>query len=776
VSFDYQKSHLLGRAWLTLKPHEYPTDSLRLDAKGMLIEAVTIIKNNKPFPLHFSYDSLTLNIKLDRIYHNQEKYTVYVAYTARPNEIKGLEYAEHGLYFVNPDGREKGVPKEIFTLGEPEGSSIWFPTIDKPNQKSTSEIVMTVPAQYVTLSNGRLTAQRKNNNGTRTDTWKMDLPHAPYLFMMAVGDFKISKDTWRGKEVSYYLEPKYAPYARDIFGQVPEAMEFFSKITGVPYPWSKYAEIVVQEFPGALENTSATEFGPPVQATRRQLVDNYYECGIEHELFHQWFGDYVTAESWSNITLNESFADLGELLWLEHKYGKDAADDHLRGGMEDYLGRGEARKQNLVSFYYQKPKKAFGITYKKGGRVLNMLRNYLGDEAFFKGLHLYLTGNAFKSAEVPQLRMAFEEASGLDLNWFFNQWYYSAGHPNLDISYHWDETTKTESVYLAQKQDETPFLLPMAVDIYTASRKRRYKVWMRDKADTLTFRLDARPELVNVDADKVLVAQKTDHKGIAEMSWQYFHAPLYQDRFEAIDFAEKALDDETAQKIILAALNDPFSGLRQKAIAALHQNKNDIRNTNATLRDAVLPQLAALITNDRNTLVQADAIHALSVLNDPAYLTIFESALKSQSYSVQGAALNGIINIDPAAGMKYARQFEKDNDGELTGAIFRVYAQNGGDAQWPFMLKRYREGSLQDQVHLIHEFTALLSKLKQPELVLQGINEFKEIGVANKGADAVPYIIKFMNEVKDKRAQLGDIAAVKAVTDAIQRINETPNN
>lgn len=579
-----------------------------------------------------------------------------------------------------------------------------------------------------------------------------------------------------GKDVSYYLEPQYTPYARDIFGQVPEAMEFFSKITGVPYPWNKYAEIVLQEFPGAMENTSATAFGTSVQATRRQLVDNYYESGIEHELFHQWFGDYVTTESWSNITLNESFADLGELLWLEHKYGKDAADDHLRSGMEEYLGRREAREQSLVSFYYQKPKKAFGITYKKGGRILNMLRNYLGDETFYKGLHLYLTANAFKSAEVPQLRMAFEEASGLDLNWFFNQWYYSAGHPDLDISYDWDEAAKTESVYLAQKQDGTAFVLPMAVDIYTNTGKQRQHIWMRDKADTLIFKLDARPELVNVDADKVLVAQKVDHKGMAEMSWQYFYAPLYQDRYEAIDFAEKNLDDETAQKIILAALNDPFSGLRQKAIAALNQNKNDIRNTNTVLRNAALPKLAALIANDSNTLVRADAIHTLSVLNGKVYLPLFEMALNSQSYSVQGAALNGIINLDPAAGMKCAGQLEKDNDGELTSAIFRVYAQNGGDKQWPFMLKKYQDASIQDQVHLTRQFAELMGKLKQPELVLQGIETFKQVAITYKGSGAAPYIIKFMEQVKDKRGQLGDTAAAKAVTDAIKQINDAPEN
>jgi aminopeptidase N len=156
--------------------------------------------------------------------------------------------------------------------GRNRSSSAWFPTIDKPNQKTTDEISMTVPAKYVTLSNGRLASKKVNADGTRTDTWKMELPHSPYLFMMAVGDFKIYKDKWRGKEVSYYLEPKYAPYAKDIFGFTPEVMEFYSKTLGVDYPWNKYSQIVVRDYvSGAMENTTATLHGDYVQGTKREL-------------------------------------------------------------------------------------------------------------------------------------------------------------------------------------------------------------------------------------------------------------------------------------------------------------------------------------------------------------------------------------------------------------------------------------------------------------------------------------------------------------------------
>ncbi|HEY0244145.1 MAG TPA: M1 family metallopeptidase, partial [Mucilaginibacter sp.] len=424
VRFDYKKRYLYGKEWVTLKPHFYPTDTLRLDAKGMDIKTIAIVKNGKNVPLKFSYDSLTLAIHLDKVYHNSESYTIYIDYTSKPNELKVKGSAAindaKGLYFINPDGTEKDKPTQIWTQGETESSSAWFPTIDKSEQKTTDEISMTVPAKYVTLSNGRLASQKNNADGTRTDTWKMELPHSPYLFMMAVGDFKVYHDKWRNKPVDYYLEPKYAPYAKEIFGMTPELMEFYSKTLGVDYPWNKYAQIVVRDYvSGAMENTTATLHGEYVQGTHRELIDSYYDAGrstIAHELFHQWFGDYVTTESWSNLTVNESFADFSEMLWAEHKYGKDEADAHSYTALVSYLSNPENKTKDLVRFYYDDKEDVFDlVTYQKGGRILNMLRNYLGDAAFFKGLSSYLKTNAFKTGEAQQLRLALEDASGLDL-------------------------------------------------------------------------------------------------------------------------------------------------------------------------------------------------------------------------------------------------------------------------------------------------------------------------------------------------------------------------
>src|SRR6187200_211407 len=358
VKPDFSKSYLYGKAWITLKPHFYPTDTLNLDAKGIEFKTVALVKGTKQIPLKYEYDELNLRIKLDKTYKANESYTIYIDYTAKPDEYQEKYGTDDflgikGMYFINPKGEEKDKPTQIWTQGETESNSAWFPTIDKTSQKTTQELTVTVDNKYVTLSNGKLMSQKKNTDGTRTDYWKMDLPHSPYLFFLGVGDYAVVKDSWRGKEVNYYVEPEYASVAKKIFGNTPEMIEYFSKITGVPFPWIKYSQITGRDFvAGAMENTTATLHQESAQQDARELTDeNKWENTIAHELFHQWFGDLVTSESWSNLTVNESFANYSEYLWLEYKYGKDAADEHNYTEMGEYLGSKSERK-DLVRFYY----------------------------------------------------------------------------------------------------------------------------------------------------------------------------------------------------------------------------------------------------------------------------------------------------------------------------------------------------------------------------------------------------------------------------------------
>jgi aminopeptidase N len=768
VQFDYKKCYLYGKEWVTLHPHFYETDRLKLDAKGMDIKKVTLAAK----PLSFVYDGLHLVIMLDRVYRRSEDYTIYIEYTSKPNELKERKKNEKGLYFINPDSSEKGKPVQIWTEGEPESASVWFPTLDRPDQKATQEMVMTVPSKYVTLSNGRLVGQKDNKDGTRTDTWRMDRPHSSYLFMMAVGDFRIFKDNWHGKEVSYYLEPAYAPYAKENFGETPEAIDFFSKILGVDFPWNKYAQIVVRDYvSGAMENTTACVLGG--QSTRRELKDSYYSTGIEHELFHQWFGDYVTAESWSNLTLNESMADLGEILWLEHKYGQDAADEHVYQGMQGYFNNDGNATKKLVEYDFEEPKDVFnGVTYQKGGRILNMLRHYLGDEAFYMGLHLYLTDNAYKSAEVAQLRMAMEKASGRDLRWWFDQWYNRAGHPLLQTEWHWDSLGRVERIVVKQLQEGEPYILPVAIDLYADHASTRHRIWISGKVDTLILPSATKPDLVNFDGERVLVAREGDNKTLDEYLFQYFNAPAYADRAEAVKFAARHEDDERGRKIILSALKDKYSGIRSLALDILNREHEDIRNLDTALQSAAEPLLVEMAKRDSNTLVQAYAIGTLIVLRRPELMPLFVQTLTSESYTVQAMALRAIAWIDTAAALRYAKPLEKDHRAALTQAIAYVYARYGGKGQWSFVYNGWISGSLQEKIHLVPSFSQMIGRIEDPALAQDGIRELKQIAIQYKKDGAGDYILKFLSTIKEQRAGMNDAVSSRSAEEAIQAIGE----
>ena len=723
VKFDFEKSYMYGKAWITIKPHFYDTDSLRLDAKGMEIKQVAMMNSGKQLiPLQYNYeDKMQLVIKLDRTYKNIERYTIYIDYTAKPDELKAQGSAAirdaKGLYFINPKGTDKNKPTEIWTQGETEASSVWFPTIDKPNQKTTEEISMTVPAKYVTLSNGLLTLQKKNADGTRTDTWKMDLPHSPYLFFMGVGEFSIVKDSYKGKEVSYYVEKDFEKVARKIFGLTPEMMACFSNKLGVEYPWPKYAQMVGREYvSGAMENTTATLHSEFLQQNARQLTDgNKYEEYVSHELFHQWFGDLVTAESWGNLTVNESMANFGEIIWDECKYGKDDADKRNYKDMSDYLQSGGESK-NLVRFYYRDKEEMFDrVTYEKGGRILYMLRNIVGDDAFYKSLNLYLITNKFKTGEAHQLRLAFEEVTGKDLNWFWNEWYYGSGHPKLNINYSYDAAAQKAIVIVQQKQDgEKLFKMPVAIDIYVAGIKKRHNVWLENKADTFSFSVIAKPELINFDGDKYLLAEKEENKSIAEYIYQYKFAKKYVDRREALEFAADNKKLDGATKLLIDALNDPFYNLRQFALQKLKP---------ADLDDASKRTIENIAKNDTKRLLRADAIKLLGQLKNTAYNDLFTIAAKDSSYSVSGAGLEALADIDEAKAISLLPLLKGDAKGALENAIEGVEIIQKTDADFDSVTSRYDKKNVFQKASFYPVYLKYLGNISNAENFKKGINK-----------------------------------------------------
>lgn len=678
VNFDYQKEQMGGEEWLTASPYFYPTNELTLDAKGMLIHEVALDNNGKKSPLKYEYKDEILKISLDKTYQKNQEYTVYIKYTARPNEVKqkgsmAINDAK-GLYFINAQGQDPDMPTQIWTQGETESSSAWFPTIDKPNQKTTQEIYMTVPDKYVTLSNGILKDSQKEGNNLRTDHWVMDKRHATYLFFMGVGEYAIVKDQWKNIPVDYYIEKEYEPYAKQIYGNTPEMIEFFSKKMGYDYPWAKYAQISGRDYvSGAMENTTATLHGSDVLQKPGQLIDeNKWEDTIAHELFHHWFGDLVTAESWSNLTVNESFANYSEYLWNEYKYGKDQADYHQMTDVNMYIHNPSDFKKNLVRFNYESREDVFDlVTYQKGGGILHMLRNYLGDDAFFAGMNDYLKSNEYQNAEAHQLRLSFEKVSGKDLNWFFNQWYFGSGNPKINYSFTFEPVKKQVALTINQTQEQ-PFEFPLAIDVYDNGKPKRYNVWVNAEAkNTFSFDVSKNPDLININADGILLADITDTKTPEQNLMQFTNSREFKSRYTALTaIKDQVGKNPAATKLLAAALKDPYFRTRIKALQLMDLSSPEQMKALGT--DA-----EKLASNDPKTLVQAAAITALAKTKDKKYLPIFEKGVNAVSNAVKATSVSAVLAIDPSKANTLADKIDLEGaSDELMSQLLPVIVKN----------------------------------------------------------------------------------------------------
>lgn len=731
VSFSWEDQHLFGEANLSLKPYFYAQDRLELDAKGMDILKVQLVSaGGTKTDLDYLYDDKILDIALDKSYTKTETVNLYIKYVSKPNELEKAEGLEaikddKGLYFINPLGEDKEKPRQIWTQGEPESNSVWFPTIDHPNERCSQEISITIENNFMAMSNGFVESNTDNGDGTHTITWKQDKPHAPYLFMMAIGEFAEVKDEWNGMTVNYYVEKEYEQVAKQIFGKTPEMLTYFSNILGVPYQWDKYWQVIVRDYvSGAMENTTAVIYGEFVQLSERELLDQDHEDIVAHELFHHWFGDLVTCESWANLPLNESFATYGEVMWREHAYGQDDKYLKVKQDMEGYFREANNGKQvDLIRFHYDSAEDMFdGHSYAKGGVILNMLRDIVGDEAFFASLQNYLWTNQYQSVEIHDLRIAFEETIGQDFNWFFNQWFLSAGHPIIDVNYvYTDSSVKVIMKQEPSKEEYLLYKLPLVIAIHEGENVRREKVIFDSKTQEFEFKTTTKPELVNVDADKILLAEIKDNKTEANYIVQYNSATNLMDKIEALEFlgAQKTMSAD-AQNIFQTALEDKFWYVQEKALKLLEAEK-----LSSTERAAV----AKLAENASKTSVRAEAIYLLGDLKEKQYENIFEKGISSQSYKVNAGALNALSKTNPKRAIAIAESYEEIDNYEILDEVGYVYSQNGDKTKATYYQNTVNNSKeIYKKYYGIYHYSIFLGRMEK-ETVLEGINFIENWGV-----------------------------------------------
>lgn len=674
LRFDWAEETVIGRADVDLSAYFQPVDTVFLDAQGFEIKELLISQGDSMVPADYTYDKEQLAILLNSPLTSEDTMTVSVQYHAFPSKIevvagRAIE-SNQGLYFINPDGAEEDKPRQIWTQGETENNSTWFPSVDHPHEKFTQEIYLTVDSAYHTVSNGRLVASYLNADGTRTDYWRQELPHSNYLVMLAIGEFALVKDEWEGKDVWYYLEQEYEPYAKDIFGNTPEMLSFYSQLLGYPYPWDKFHQVVVQDFvSGAMENTSAVIHGSFVQLTDRELLDLSHEDVMAHELFHHWFGDLVTCETWSQITLNEGFATYGEVLWQQHKYGEDEAFLHLRKDLRAYLDESEQFNTPLIRHRYNVADDVFDIhSYQKGGLVLHMLRREVGDNAFFQGLHHYLKQHAFKTVEVDDLRMAMEDVSGRDLRWFFDQWYASKGHPKVSCDYTLDRSAKILNLQLSQQQvDFDLFKLHAPLTIaYANGTVDTVSLWIDDAYESFDIALKDEVLWYALDPRGEILWELEEVKD--SLSWvrQLSASGAYHLRTKALSMLFNAFPSE-AENYATTLLDDAFWFVRLEALNSL--SHGTLESDSALMRK----RLTEIALGDPKSLVRSAALTVLDSF-DLSNEHFFIQALHDSSYTVVRTCLSVLLERNPCLASEHISFLETEERGAIPLWVSRMYA------------------------------------------------------------------------------------------------------
>ncbi len=630
-SFDLKKRQVNGVATLTFHPRAGSVREAVFDAIDLDVSSVT---DEGGKALAYSVGDRTLTVDLGRSRRQGQSTTVVVTYSATPRR---------GLYFNQPDKGYPDRPVQIWTQGQAEDSAHYFPCFDFPGEKFTSEMLVTVPNTWTAISNGSLqSVDEDRRRKTKTFHWKQERPHPAYLITLCAGEFdEVSTTTSNGVPVQYYGQPGSSEDLKRAFGRTPEMIEYFSEKIGVPYPWAKYATVAVHDFIfGGMENTSATTMTDTLLHDQRAHPD-YVENAdsiTAHELAHQWFGDLLTCREWSHGWLNESFATYFDALFVEHHRGWDAFRYNVLQNAQIYLqeDQGDYRRP-MVQNVYTEPIDVFDRhLYEKGSVVLDMLRNRLGDDLWWRAINHYVTKHQEGEVLTPDLQRAIEEATGYNLDGFFQQWVWKGGHPEFKASYAWDGQKKLATVTLqqTQKPDEnltSVYEVPMEIGFWVNGKFERRTVEVRDAHEALVFPMAAEPEFVSIDPAHRVLKTIDFAPGEKSLKANLRQNPEAVGRIEAARGLAKVGSPGAVEALREALLNkDEIDFVRAEVATALGRAKGD------AARDALIAG-----TKERDARVRRASAAALGNFRDEqaaAALTRLLSGEGDRSYYVQSAA------------------------------------------------------------------------------------------------------------------------------------------
>lgn len=570
LKVDPENKSIGGSCSLSITPLRKDVAVLDLDAAEMHVSKVLLDGAD----VRFGHDGQRISVRAGAPL-GAGPHVLTVHYSATPSR---------GVYFIHPDEKYPDKPVQVWTQCEAEGARYWFPCHDHPNDKSTSEMVITVPEGFQAISNGRLVSQ-STSEGWTSYHWHEAAAHSAYLNSFVVGKFVQVDDRAGTVHLQYYVPAQKQKDTMRYFGQTPDMMRTFEEVTGTPFPYEKYAQVAVHDFIyGGMENISATTLVDnrfPDERTEEDYAARYSRPErnhielVAHELAHTWFGDLATMRHWPHAWLNEGFATYMEAVYHERRYGRDAfvLDMHFKA-LSHFEEDETKYRRPIVEYDYLFADDLFDTcTYEKGSWMIHQLRGLLGDEVFFAGIREYMKRFAYKNAETNDFREVMEEVSGISLERYFEQSFFKAGYPEFEVDCTWDERSKIASVSVKQVQETdalTPtFELPADIVFYTGRGRIVKRVQIRGQNEGYQFELDSEPTIVEFDPEAWLLKKLKFRKTYALLSNQLLHSVDLLSRKTAAEELTSFKSPETVELLRAAASKDQHWSVRAEALRSM---------------------------------------------------------------------------------------------------------------------------------------------------------------------------------------------------------------
>lgn len=673
IKLDHNVSAFQAENTITLTPFDNDFRKCTLDAETF---TVTGVEDEQSRPLSFEQPPHRLIVHFQSSYNRGDTVRFKVSYHAE--NLLDSTGQSRGINFMRESTNH---PAQIFAQSFPRGARHWFPCYDQPHDKVTQEVIATVRGDYQLLSNGRLVDVAEDKaSGTKTFHWIQDLPHSTYLSTIVAGPYEVIRDSLQSLPVHYWVYKNDVNLVNTTFARTPEIIRLFEKEYGYEYPWAKYDQVTIAGIGGGAECTSASMLGQGMIHDQRAEQDfSSYSWLICHEAAHQWWGDLITCRDWTHTWLNESFGSYSEVMYALYDKGEQDAAVNILGKKNQYLQEARTRYMRPIVFdRWNEPGENFDRhTYQKGAVLLHQLRWLLSEKPFHALLSYFLRKHAFQPVDTHDFMTAVKEATGQNLDWFFEDWFFKPGHPMFDVQYSWNERLKNVKLIVTQKQDTSQgvpiFRTPVVIGIERSGGSTSTRVWLSKSKEMFEFPCEQKPLLVRFDEGNHLLKEWTFKKSTDELLYQLKYDDVVGRMWAISELVNRTDEPRVINELMTSAQSDSFWAIRRDAVYRL-----------AGFRGVIQMDL------DRGVIPQSrlDSVTMLPGINRERMITFFKKRALDENSQVRAAALYGLGNVMEWEETGFLKErFESDDSYLAQAAALRALGKCG-DASFVSLLKK----------------------------------------------------------------------------------------